>query len=82
MCEGIITFVSGKGWFFAENSADHSAVFVHQNQVENQRYLKVDDRISFDLAPATNHPGKIMAANVKYLGHNIVRQVSDRAVQS
>jgi cold shock CspA family protein len=82
MCEGIITFVSGKGWFFAENLADNSAVFVHQNQVENKRYLKVDDRISFDVVPSTTHPGQTMAANVKFLGHVIARQVSDKAVQS
>ena len=43
--EGIVSFVSGKGWFFVENLADHSAVFVHQTQVENQRYLKLQDRI-------------------------------------
>ena len=76
MCEGHITFVSGKGWYFAENSADHSAIFVHQNQVENQRYLKVDDRISFTVSPSTSHPGKTMAINVKYLGHTIARQTS------
>ncbi len=73
---GVITFVSNKGWFFAENSADHSAVFVHQNQVENQRYLRVDDRISFDLVPSNKNPGKMMAANVKYLGHTVAVQRS------
>ena len=78
MLEGIITFVSGKGWYFAENLADHTAVFVHQNQVENQRYLKVDDRISFSIAPSTSNPGKSMAINVKYLGHVIARQVAGK----
>jgi cold shock CspA family protein len=76
MCKGLITFVSGKGWYFVENSADHSAVFVHQNQVENQRYLKIDDRISFRVVPSTTHLGKTMATDVKYLGHTIARQVS------
>lgn len=82
MYEGIVTFVSGKGWYFAENLADHTAIFVHQNQVENQRYLKVGNRISFDIAPSTNNPGKTMAANVKYLGHTIARQGGDKGVQS
>jgi cold shock CspA family protein len=77
MYEGVITFVSNKGWFFAENSATHSAVFVHQNQVENNRYLKVDDRISFDEVPSTKNPGKMMAANVKYLGHIVAAQYGD-----
>jgi cold shock CspA family protein len=77
MCEGIVTFASGKGWYFAENLADHSAVFVHQNQVENRRYLKVDDKISFDLAPSISRSGEMMAANVKYLGHVIAAQNSN-----
>lgn len=76
MCEGVVTFVSGKGWYFAENSADHSRIFVHQNDVENFRYLKVDDRIAFDISPNPDRPGKTMAVNVKYLGHTIARQIS------
>ena len=82
MCEGLVTFVSGKGWYFAENLAEHSAVFVHQNQVENRRYLKVDDRISFDLVPSITRSGEMMATNVKYLGHTIARQVGDKAERS
>jgi cold shock CspA family protein len=80
MSEGIVTFVSNKGWFFAENSADHSAVYIHQNHVEHARYLKIDDRISFDVVPSTRNPGKTMGTNVKYLGHTIARQISDKAV--
>ena len=76
MHEGLITFVSGKGWFFAESLADHSAVFIHQNNVENHRYLKVDDRVQFDLAPSSHTQGKIDAVNVKYISHSIARQTS------
>jgi len=79
MFQGIVTFSSGKGWYFAENLDDHSAVFLHQNNVENSRYLKVDDRVSFDVAPSETHPGKTKAINVKYLGHTIARQVSDKS---
>ena len=75
--EGIISYVSGKGWFFAENLADHTSVFVHQKQVENQRILQVGDRISFELGPSPTHPGKIEAVRVKYRGRTIARQVSD-----
>ena len=83
MCEGLVTFASGKGWYFAENLADHSCVFIHQNNVENHRYLKVDDRIQFDSAPSSHTQGKAMAVNVKYLGHNIARQTSGiKVVQS
>jgi cold shock CspA family protein len=79
MFEGIVSFVSGKGWYFCENLADHSAVFIHQRQVENQRYLKVQDRVSFSLAPNPAHPEKLMAVNVKYLGHIIAAQYSDKS---
>lgn len=80
MYEGIVSFVSGKGWYFAENLTNHSATFVHQADVENQRYLKIDDRISFDLAPNPARPGKVKAVNVKYLGHIIARQTSGKGV--
>jgi cold shock CspA family protein len=75
--QGTVAFVSNKGWYFARDHATQSSVFVHQNEVENQRYLKVDDRIEFDLVPSTRDPAKTMAGNVKYLGHTIARQISD-----
>jgi len=65
---GCITFVSGRGWFFCENDADHSAVFILQKNVENQRYLKVDDRVEFELTENPRRPGEICGVNVKYLG--------------
>ncbi len=80
MNQGRITYVSGKGWFFAENSADHSSIFVHQKDVEHRRYLLVDDLISFDIIPSRTQPGEFQAANVKYLGHTIARQTSGGAL--
>lgn len=77
---GIVTYVSGKGWFFAENLTDNTSIFVHQKDVENRRYLKVDDRIAFDVIPSRTEPGEVQAANVKYLGHTVVAQYSDKAV--
>lgn len=79
---GIIRFVSGKGWYFAESIADHSSVFVHQKDVANNRYLVLDDRIEFTLTENPRHPGKMCATAVKYAGHLIARQVSDPTVQS
>lgn len=80
MHQGIITFDSQKGWYFGENLTDHSRTFIHIDAVENQRYLKVNDRVSFDIAPNPDRPGKTMAVNVKYLGRVIARQVSGAAV--
>lgn len=76
MHEGIITFASPNGWFFAENLTDRAAIFVHQVDVENQRYLKVGDRISFTIIPSRKRPGKIQAGDVKYLGHVVARQTN------
>ena len=82
MYQGTVTFVSGKGWFFAERDDNSSTVFVHQNDVENQRYLKINDRIEFAVVPSRTTPGKTQAANVRYLGHTIARQRRDAGVQS
>ena len=82
MYQAIVTFVSDHGWFFAERLDDSSRVFVHQNDVENQRYLKVNDRIEFEIGPSRTIPGKTCAVNVRYLGHLIARQVGDQMVQS
>jgi len=83
MYTGIITFASGKGWYFAEKTDDSTSVFVHQNDIIGGRLLKVDDRIEFaDLVPNPRRPGKVCAVKVRYLGHPIARQVSDQAVQS
>jgi cold shock CspA family protein len=73
--EGTVTYVSGKGWFFAK-SDDLISIFIHQRDVQHRRYLQVDDRVSFDVVPSTQHPGDFQAANVKYLGHTISRQTS------
>jgi cold shock CspA family protein len=75
MQEATVTFVSGKGWYFARLAND-TAVFIHANNVENQRFLKVDDRVSLDLVPSPKKPNQQMGVNVKYLGHTIARQVS------
>ena len=76
MYTGTITFVSGKGWFFAERDGDSAAIFIHQRDVENRRYLKIDDRVEFDVDTSPRHPDKICAVNVKYIGHIVARQMS------
>jgi hypothetical protein len=73
--QAIIDFVSGKGWYFARCD-DDSCIFVPQRAVEKRRYLKVADRIEFDVIPSTKQDGQFEAANVKYLGHVIASQRS------
>jgi len=65
--QGIIKFSSERGWYFAENLSDHSTVFVHQRDIENERYLKVGDCITFEIAPSPRHPGRFCGINVKYV---------------
>jgi cold shock CspA family protein len=68
--EGTITYVSGKGWFFAKcDDGNDTGVFVHQRDVENRRYLRLDDRIQFNVVPSLKSPGDLQAANVKFLAH-------------
>jgi cold shock CspA family protein len=76
MYQGTITFVSEKGWFFAKSDSDNSAVFIHQRDVHLRRYLRVDDRVEFDLTPSTKHNGEFQATKVRYIGRLIARQVS------
>ena len=78
MYQGIISYASGKGWCFVERDSDSSTIFVFPGDVENNRLLRVNDRVEFDVIPSRKFPGKVQAANVKYLGHLIARQVSDR----
>jgi cold shock CspA family protein len=76
--EGIIVFDSNRGFYFAETSDENrTSVFVHQRQVENERHLRINDRISFELIPSTRYPGKKEAAQVKYLGHLVAAQYGE-----
>ena len=74
---GIITFDSGKGFFFAEADETHQSVFIHQNLVKDRRVLHVGDLVSFTIEPNPRKPGGTHGASVEFLGHIIARQTSD-----
>lgn len=76
LMEGIITFESGKGYYFAETEETHQSVFIHQNFVNDHRVLHVGDRVRFTLEPNPRKPGSLHGASVEYLAHVIARQVS------
>lgn len=79
--QAIITFASGRGWLYGVSS-DQRSVFIHQNHVKDQRYLRVDDRVELDIIPSTTHPGKFEARNVVYLGHVVaIQRSAPKAVQ-
>lgn len=72
---GIIIRDSGRGFYWAEAEDTHQSVFIHQNDVKDQRVLHVGDRIRFDLAPNPARPGQFHGARAEYLGHIVARQL-------
>jgi|CZKC01.1.fsa_nt_gi hypothetical protein len=80
--EGRIAFVSGKGWFKAEDFLDNCTVFILQKDVERERFLKLDDRIVFTLVPDRKDPTRLQGIDVKYVGHIVARQTGSKEVQS
>jgi cold shock CspA family protein len=82
MYTATIVFDSGRGFWFAESDTDHERIFVHQRDVVRKRFLKVNDRISYELAPSVTMPNEMRAVNVTVIGRVIARQISDPAVLS
>jgi hypothetical protein len=73
---GIITFDSGRGWYFAEDSEDGIAVFVHMRYSADEKYLHLSDTITFQRINSVTKPGKFEAREIRRTGHCISRQVS------
>jgi hypothetical protein len=76
ICKGIITFDSGKGWYFAEDLADRTAVFIHMRYSADEKYLRLHDIITFRRVDSTTKPGKFEARDIRWAGRNIARQVA------
>jgi hypothetical protein len=75
----IITSEPVRGACFGEDLDHHISVFVPLKQVIDSRFLHINDTITFDLIENPIRPGKMMAANVRYTGHTIARQVGGYA---
>jgi hypothetical protein len=74
----IITTEPVRGICFGEDLDHHVSIFVPLNQVIDSRFLHVNDYITFDLIENPIRPGKMMATRVRYTGHALARQVSER----
>ena len=73
---GIVVSGDGKrGFWFVETDQTHQSVFVHQKNVKDRRFLRIDDRVRLDIVPSAFKPGQMEGANVEYIGHTIARQV-------
>jgi cold shock CspA family protein len=65
---GFVRLESTKGFVFLEADDTHQSVFCHISQVEGERCLHLNDRVSFDIVSNPIKPGTTMAGNVVYLG--------------
>ena len=81
MVTGIVVAASGRGFWFIEQDQTRDCVFVHQNCVVGKKYLRVNDRVRFNLAPNPRKPSEMQAVDVEIIGIIIPRQVSDKAVR-
>jgi hypothetical protein len=76
MFNGIVVSDSGRGFWWIEQELTRDCIFVHQNNVVGKKFLHVNDRVKFNLAPNPKKPGEMMAVDVQIIGLTIARQVS------
>jgi hypothetical protein len=77
-----VVYDSGRGYWFADADSDHERIYIHQRDVIKKRFLKVNDRIRYELYPSDKHPGEVRAVNVEVVGHTIAVQRATSAVKS
>jgi len=76
MFTGTVTTNGGRGSWFIERDHTRDSVFCHQRSVVDRKFLHVNDRVEFDLAPNPLKPGETMAVDVRIIGLMIARQTS------
>ena len=82
MLSRIVTDHVASGCWLIEQDFTRDCVFVHQTNVVRRKFLHINDRVRFHKVPNPRTPGEDMAIDVEIVGITVVRQVSDRAVQS
>jgi hypothetical protein len=75
MFTAMVVFYSGKAHWFANPDSDHERIYIHQRDAARKRFLKVDDRIKYELVPSATKPGAMRSVNVEVIAHVIVRQL-------
>ena len=77
MFTGIVVAASGRGfWFIEQDQNLRDCIFIHQNSVVGKKYLRVNDRVRFNLAPNPRKVGEMQAVDVEIIGLTIARQTS------
>jgi cold shock CspA family protein len=78
--QGTIVYDSGRGWLFAEDSADGLAIFVHMHHSADQKCLHIGDVVAFERVASTVKPGKFEAREIRRIVHTVARQVGGTQV--
>jgi cold shock CspA family protein len=66
--------VRGRGCWFIEQDHTRDCIFVHQKHVVRRKFLHINDRVQFNLAPNPIKPGEVMAVDVEIVGVTIALQ--------
>jgi len=82
MFTGTVTTNGGRGFWFIERDHTRDSVFCHQRSVVDRRFLNVNDRVRFNLAPSVTKLGEMQAVDVEIVGLMIARQIGETAVKS
>jgi cold shock CspA family protein len=76
MVTGIVVAAGGRGFWFIEQDLTRDCIFVHQNSVIGKKYLRVNDRVRFNLTPNPRKAGEMQAVDVEIIGLTLARQTS------
>lgn len=79
MFTGIVVQESGRGYWWIEADATRDCVWVHQQYVVGKKFLHLNDRVQYNLAPNPRKPGSMMAVDVEIVGVTVARQVAHHA---
>lgn len=76
MFSGIVVQPAGQGCWFIEQDLTRDCVWVHQRYVVGKKFLHLNDRVRYNIAPNHRKIGEVMAVDVEIIGLMITRQVS------
>lgn len=82
MVTGTVVHAGGRGFWFIEQDLTRDCIYVHQNNVVGKKFLHINDRVRFNLAPSVTKPGEMQAVDVEIVGLMIARQTAERVVRS
>jgi cold shock CspA family protein len=76
MFTGIVVSSGSRGFWFIEQDNTRDCIFCHQNNVVRKKFLHMNDRVRFNLAPNPRRPGEMEAVDVEIIGLTVARQTS------